>query len=198
MVSDFLKKGKKISPKHFLLYNSCKSQYFQGNNQALLHFFQGQGQSRNFITDLTMKKNWVLFFLFLSFLFSPFGQIFAMGSSSSETPDIPIPVKNYQAEILDRSGTKLLGERVSLDGKVYIQGLIGKAEVNIPFEKLRGIKISSSVTKTDREYSKAEVFTKTGEKIEVLISSNAKIYGDSSFGKFGLYVRDLLQIDFKD
>ena len=136
-----------------------------------------------------------LFFTFLLLLLVPAS--YGLGGGSTETADVPIPAKNYAATIVDRAGSTIQGERLSIDGKIYLKGLIGRAEVNIPFDKIKSVSVEQTVSKSDRDYLTSAVILLSGEKLDLLLAASTKVYGEASYGKFSLGIRDLQSITFK-
>ncbi len=117
------------------------------------------------------------------------------GESSNESPSIPVPVKNYSAKIIDIENNAFDATRFSVNGKIYFQGMMGKSIVSIPFENIKVISVLSNAIGGDRKYYQSEISMKDGSSIKLAIPVDSKIYGDASFGKFELFMRDVKTIE---
>jgi len=132
----------------------------------------------------------VFVFLFLS------GELLALGGDASSEKTIPLPKKNYSVVITDGQNVKTAASRISWDGKIYIQGRRGDALTTIPFEKLVRVEIQPGKKATLGSVL-TTITLKSGETIKLQIKSNSKCFGETSYGQFEIYLRDIRIIVFK-
>ena len=63
-----------------------------------------------------------------------------MGSMGEQVSvKTPEPDKNFLATVVDQDDVSLELENVSFNGKTYLTGKMGKADLSIDFEKIRSI-----------------------------------------------------------
>ena len=137
-----------------------------------------------------MKKLTLLLFFSLAPLF-----LGAMGGNHNGQTDIPLPEKNYSVIITDKQNVQTTATRVSWEGKIYFQGRRGDALATIPFAKISQIDINSNALAPPGSVS-TKVTLRSGESIQIHIKATSKTYGETSFGKFEIYFRDLQKIIF--
>ena len=137
----------------------------------------------------------IKFFVFflVAFLFFN-GQIFAL-SGSSDDEKIPIPSKDFSVQITDAKNIQTAANRVTWNGKIFVTAKRGDSEITIPFEKIKSINLFLDKILEDG-FIPANVALHNGTLIEVLLDSRGKCYGETEFGTFKLYVRNLLKVDF--
>ncbi|OGG96797.1 MAG: hypothetical protein A2508_01840 [Candidatus Lambdaproteobacteria bacterium RIFOXYD12_FULL_49_8] len=133
------------------------------------------------------------FLLFLTLWAAP---LFALGdNSSSGDREIPLPEINYSVIVVDAQAVQTTAKRVSWDGKVYLQGKRGEALTTISFEKLNQVEVLPENAAPPGSIA-AKVTLKSGETIDLTVKGNSKLFGETSFGKFEIYFRDLRKILF--
>lgn len=114
--------------------------------------------------------------------------------SMGETVSVktPEPDKNFRATVVDQDDVSLELEKFSFNGKTYITGKMGKAELSIDFEKIRSIlfvkkegRITAMVTLGDQQ------------KIELLLEQDAPCFGTSSFADVRIAAGDIKKVVFQ-
>lgn len=114
--------------------------------------------------------------------------------SMGETVSVktPEPDKNFRATVVDQDDVSLELEKFSFNGKTYITGKMGKAELSIDFEKIRSIlfvkkegRITAIVTLGDQQ------------KIELLLEQDAPCFGTSSFADVRIAAGDIKKVVFQ-
>jgi len=134
--------------------------------------------------------------LLAAFILSFQGIGFSLGSDSGNAVNqIPLPEINYSVILTDRQNVQTTAKRVSWDGKVYLQGKRGNSLTTIPFEKVNQIEVSLDKTPEGGSVA-AKITLKSGETIDLNIKGNSKFFGETSFGKFEIYLRDIQKILF--
>jgi len=103
----------------------------------------------------------------------------------------PEPDKNVRATVVDQDDMSLELEKFSFNGKTYITGKMGKAELSIDFEKIRSIlfmkkdgRISAMLTLNDQQ------------KIELLLEQDEPCFGTSSFADVRIAAGDIKKVVF--
>ena len=103
----------------------------------------------------------------------------------------PEPDINFRATVVDQDDVSLELEKFSFNGKTYITGKMGKAELSIDFEKIRSIlfvkkdgRITAMVTLDDQQ------------KIELLLEQDAPCFGTSSFADVRIAAGDIKKVLF--
>jgi len=111
----------------------------------------------------------------------------SMGEPASvKTPD---PDQNFRATVVDQDDVSLELDKFSFDGKTYITGKMGKAELSIDFEKIRSILF---VEKDGR--IAAVVSLDDYQEIELLLEKDAPCFGTSSFADVRIAASDIKKV----
>ena len=118
------------------------------------------------------------------------------GGGGAASDSIPLPTTNYSATVTDSTSISLKAERLSWNGKVYFDTQVGNSKIVIPFEKVGQLTIKRSAKNTPQDYVLGEFELLDGQTVEALLLMDSKLYGQTSFGNFELFVRDLEQISF--
>ncbi len=134
------------------------------------------------------------FFFLLFFGFLP-NFTFALGGDAGQTRSIPLPEKNYSVVITDVQNIQTSADRVSWEGKVYLQGRRGEALTTIPFEKISQIEMIPQTTAPPGSIA-TKVTLRSGESVQLHVKGTSKAYGETSFGKFEIYLQDVRKILF--
>lgn len=147
------------------------------------------------LNSIKIKFILLAFIYFISIYFNSF--IFGMGGGDSNSePSIPLPLKNFEVVVQDVQGRKIKANRISWNGKIYLEGKIGETKFTIPFEKMKRIVLDhDKYAPANSVFS--EILLRSGEKVDLLLETNSKYFGETSYGKFEVYIRDLLMIEFK-
>jgi hypothetical protein len=101
----------------------------------------------------------------------------------------PEPDKNFGATVVDQDDISLELEKFSCDGKTYITGKMGKADLSIDFEKIRSIlfvekegRITATITLDD------------AKQIELYIEDDVLCFGTSSYADVRIGMRGLKKV----
>ena len=111
----------------------------------------------------------------------------SMGEPASvKTPE---PDQNFRATVVDQDDVSMELEKFSFDGKTYITGKMGKAELSIDFEKIRSILF---VEKDGAII--AMLSLDDHQKVELLIEQDAPCFGTSSFADVRIAASDIKKV----
>jgi hypothetical protein len=106
--------------------------------------------------------------------------------ASTKTPE---PDKNFLATVVDQDDVSMELEKFSIDGKTYITGKMGKADLSIDFEKIRSILF---VVKEDS--ITARVILEGQKEVEMTVVPAVPCFGISSFADVRIAARDIKKI----
>ncbi len=127
-------------------------------------------------------------------IFICFLLLMGMGGLGGSAPadKIPEPPKKFTVVVVDRQGVKTTLGQFSHEGKVYIAGKRGSANVTSPFE------IISQVRFKDQEGKDvvAEIQMREQESVDIRVDKRSKFYGKAEFGNFQIEAKDLQSINF--
>jgi len=113
-----------------------------------------------------------------------------MGSMDDQVSvKAPEPDKNFVARVVDQDDVSLELENVSFDGKTYLTGKMGKADLSIDFEKIRSMLFVESEGQLT-----AKVTLEGNKKIELVVAHDAACFGISSFADVRIAVRDIKKV----
>ena len=93
---------------------------------------------------------------------------------------------------MDRTGLSTQIRQVSLDGKTYIVGKRGDADVTIPFDRIAILEVLSATD--DQLMATAELDDQN--RIDIIAKPRIHLYGKASFGTFKILLRDVSRIVF--
>ena len=136
-----------------------------------------------------MQKRWVSAALLVSVIIL----LTAMGGKGGGFEKAPRVDKNFKVVVTDASGNKIEGEKFSWEGRIHFAGYMGLAQVTMPFERVKELTVGE---KKDR---KVKVTARLTDGTETVfdIDSDARIYGESSFGSFMLTMEEIKSISFR-
>lgn len=136
-----------------------------------------------------MYKRWVSAILMVSVIIL----LTAMGGKGGGFEKAPRVDKNFMVVVTDVSGNKLEGEKFSWEGRIHFAGYMGLAQVTMPFERVKELTVGE---KKDR---KVKVTARLTDGTETVfdVDSDARVYGESSFGSFMLTMDEIKSISFK-
>lgn len=143
-----------------------------------------------------MSRTIIKLFLFTILIAGFSSSIFAMGGDSSDEKSIPLPPKNFTVSLTDAQGVETKADRISWDGKIYIQGRRGEALTTVPFEKINQITLLPD-EKAHAGSIASKITLKSGEEIRLDVKATSKAFGETSFGKFEIYMRDIRTVKFQ-
>ena len=113
-----------------------------------------------------------------------------MGSMDDQVSvKAPEPDKNFVARVVDQDDVSLELENVSFDGKTYLTGKMGKADLSIDFEKIRSILFVMA-----ENQATAIVSLKGQAQVELIVENDTPCFGTSSFGDVRIDVRNIKKI----
>jgi hypothetical protein len=121
------------------------------------------------------------------------------GSNSGPATEkvIPIPDQNYTVMVTDSRGAKAEARRFTWEGKVSFQGQFGNATVTLPFPKIKSIQLAPEANTGSPDLILAKITLKTGELLELRLDRKSKCYGETSFGTYEIFVRDISTLQFE-
>ena len=126
----------------------------------------------------------IIFFVFLM----------GMGGFGGSVPvdKIPEPSKKFTAVVVDQQGLKTPLGQFSHEGKVFISGKRGSAEVAAPFENISRVLFKGQ----EGNDIVAEVHMREPKSVEIRVDKRSKFYGKAEFGTFQIEAKDLQSINF--
>ena len=136
-----------------------------------------------------MQKRWVSPALMVSVIIL----LTAMGGKGGGFEKAPRVDKNFMVVVTDVSGNKLEGEKFSWEGRIHFAGYMGLAQVTMPFERVKELTVGE---KKDRKVKVTARLT-DGTETVFEVDSDARVYGESSFGSFMLTMGEIKSISFK-
>lgn len=116
-----------------------------------------------------------------------------MGMGMTGGRDLTRPVRDFQATLVDRDGTKVEVKRLSIGGDVQLEGDMGRGNLRIAFDNIAGIDFATD----SHDYSRATVHLKSGETVTLRVRNSLLILGDTAVGVYQIRARDLQSITFK-
>ena len=136
-----------------------------------------------------MQKRWVSPALMVSVIIL----LTAMGGKGGGFEKAPRVDKNFMVVVTDASGNKLEGEKFSWEGRIHFAGYMGLAQVTMPFERVKELTVGE---KKDRKVKVTARLT-DGTETVFEVDSDARVFGESSFGSFMLTMDEIKSISFK-
>ncbi|HMV70320.1 MAG TPA: hypothetical protein PKA64_25995 [Myxococcota bacterium] len=107
---------------------------------------------------------------------------------------IPVPARVFAATVEDISGASVELSRVSLDGEVFLFGLVGEGQLSIPFENLVEVRVEPTGDAAKRI---ALARTASGELVRMTVDSDVPCYGDTTAGHFKIELGKVRKVVFK-
>ncbi len=120
--------------------------------------------------------------------------LMGMGEMGGSAPagKTPVPEKNFNVRVTDREGTQTALSQFSQEGKVFLAGKRGDANVTVPFEKISQIEFQA----LEGKETQARVSLRGQENIDLKLEKQAKFYGKADFGTFQIDAKDVKSISF--
>jgi len=115
------------------------------------------------------------------------------GLGGSPVEKIPEPSKKFTVVVVDRQGVKTTLGQFSHEGKVFIAGKRGSAEVASPFEIISQVQFKGE----EGNDILAEIRMRDSKLVEIRLDKRSKFYGKAEFGTFQIEAKDLLSINFQ-
>lgn len=122
-----------------------------------------------------------------------FALVFLTAMGVNPDGEIPVPEVNYSVIIKDHQDITTKCSNVTWNGRTNFSAKRGDGTVNIPFEKVREVSFVGSRTRVSID---AQVMLKNGEVIAITFSSEARLYGASSFGTYSISAKDIKELKF--
>ena len=142
-----------------------------------------------------MKRTSLFLFFFLIFHFVFLEtNLWALGDSEDTVKDNFVPEKNYRVQVLDNKGISVVAENVSINKQLYLEGMLGKLKISIPFSKIAALKIFN--TQNSKTLFLLETQLLSGKKLKLEVVKNTLVAGTVSYGSFEVYLIDLNEIVF--
>ncbi|MBF0225687.1 MAG: hypothetical protein HQK76_09560 [Desulfobacterales bacterium] len=135
-----------------------------------------------------MKKN-ILYLLTIIFSILSLN----MGTMGEKEKFIVPEVKsNFVTTIIDQNDNSIELDKFSIDGKVFIHGKLGLAEICVDLNKASNI----NFIKKDNDLF-ANLTLKDGKILEIIVDKKITCFGKSSFGDVRIYFDNIKSISFK-
>ena len=116
-----------------------------------------------------------------------------MGSMGDQASiKAPATDKNFIATVVDQDDVSLELENVSFDGKTYLTGKMGKADLSIDFEKIRSILFVET-----GGHLAAEVNLADNKRVALVLNKDVPCFGTSSFADVRIMAYDIKKLVFK-
>lgn len=133
-----------------------------------------------------MKRGLILLLLMISVVVC-----LGMGGLGGQ-PEGTIPKTdiNIRAQLNDHGGISTTLTQFSMDGKTFLEARLGKGQLTIPFQEIDQV----AFDKVQGERVRVDVKLKSGESMNLTISSRAQFYGATGFGAYRILARDVASI----
>ena len=103
----------------------------------------------------------------------------------------PEPDANFLVSVTDQDDMSMELEKFSCEGKTYITGRMGKADLSIDFEKIR------SILFVDKGGQSAVLVILADQKqVELVLDNNMPCFGSSSFADVRIMTHDIKKVVF--
>lgn len=131
--------------------------------------------------------------LFLVALLLPISAV-AMGdlTGAGGVTRIPEPSLSYQVRVTDTEMNQFLVDKASFEGHIYLSGVVGKARVSVPFDKIRKVIFEPLA---DGQVL-AVVTLATGRQQSLTVRGDTPCFGLADFGNVAIQLSDLRDAEF--
>jgi hypothetical protein len=119
------------------------------------------------------------------------------GGNGGSEKAIPIPQKNFTVTVSDTKGQKATAERFTWEGKVNFQGQYGSATITLPFQKVQAVKVLPSQGGGSPTTVLTRMTLRSGETLELSLDRASKCYGETAFGNYEIFLKDVTEITFQ-
>ncbi len=106
---------------------------------------------------------------------------------------VPRVEKNFLVTVTDITGHAIEGEKFSWEGRIRFSGSLGMADVNVPFEKIREVRVGE---KRDKKVSITARLA-DGNQATFDVDADSHCYGETDFGSFMLAMSEIKTVTFK-
>lgn len=111
------------------------------------------------------------------------------GLFGSDAPGrIPVPARIFTVEIEDTGGTSVRIERATFDGEVFVYGMVGLAQVTVPFERITALVIELG---PDDDHRTAVIADPNGDIVRVVVEADRPVFGLAAFGNYKIETKDM-------
>jgi hypothetical protein len=126
------------------------------------------------------------------------GWLMGLSGGGGETgSEIPIPQENFTVTISDANGRSLQARRFTWEGKVFFRAQYGSATVTLPFSKIKSVTVAPEEKTALPAQIHAKITLKTGESVDVTLDRTTKCYGETKFGNYEIFMKDVSSIAFE-
>lgn len=105
---------------------------------------------------------------------------------------VPETELRIQATVTDRAGTETDLNQFSMNGETYLDAWRGRGSLTVPFQHIASVEFGAQ----QGDEVQAEVHLKSGNVMQLGVSSRALFYGSTGFGAFRIKTRDVKRITF--
>lgn len=113
-----------------------------------------------------------------------------LGTTGAAPGKVPVPARNFGAEVTDRQGVVTKATQVSCGGDVFLVGKRGETTLTVGFDKVRRVRFGSP---GDR-FVDATVETAGGDVVRLRVDKDLTCAGFTEFGTVQVAAGDLQQI----
>ena len=119
----------------------------------------------------------------------------AGGLTGSDAPSrVPVPAKEFTGTVHDRAGVEVTINRLTFNGEVFFYGVLGEAQVTVPFERVQSIRIEPSDTDN---YVVLFATLRDGSTARILVEDDQPVYGVAAFGNYSVEIEDVRSLDVR-
>ena len=116
-----------------------------------------------------------------------------LGGVGGPTPGkVPVPPRNFTAEVTDRQGIVTKASQVSCGGEIFVVGKRGDTTLTVGFDKIRRVRFG---TPTERSVE-ATIETTGGDTVRLRVDRDLTCAGVTEFGTVQVAAGDLQAIVF--
>ena len=113
-----------------------------------------------------------------------------MGNTGSGSlSEIPVPEKNFKASLVDQTDVSFKLEGFSFEGETNLEGMLGRADIVIGFEK-----IDSILFVLKEKDLIAKIKLKDKKILEIIVNKNSAFFGKTSFGNLRIELGDVKMV----
>lgn len=116
----------------------------------------------------------------------------ALGMGSMGDPvsvKAPGPDKNFAVKLVDQDDVSLELENFSCNGRTFITGKMGKADLSIDFDRIRSILFVGQVGRLT-----ALLTLKDNQEVELEMAEDLPCFGQSSFARVRIMASDIKKV----
>jgi len=128
----------------------------------------------------------------LSLLFALLTAPLLLGMGMGGGKDVIQPAVDIHAVLTDRDGTRVDLTRFNIDGRVQLEGEMGRGTLRVAFEDIREIEFRED----NRSRTLAVVRLKQGDTVELKVRSSLTFYGRTPVGIYEVRARDIAKVEF--